>query len=80
LAAACFSEYVTAVTTIHFLLPYEERLSQEQKAWVRISPRNKVFKEVIAVLLCTMDLKCIACALKKRNQGIVAKIFLKSPI
>jgi hypothetical protein len=44
--------------------------AQELKTRVRIPPGYKVFKEILASLLCIADLKCIGCVFKMRHKGI----------
>jgi hypothetical protein len=51
---------------------------QKQKTRVRIPPGYEDFREIIAMLLCKIDLICIVCVLKKRNNGIGPKIYLKT--
>jgi hypothetical protein len=41
---------------------------QEQKTRVRIPPGYRVFRENKAMLFCLIDLICIVCVLKKRNN------------
>jgi hypothetical protein len=49
---------------------------REQKTRVQIPPGHKVFRQIISVLLCTVDSICIVCVPKKKiNGGIGPKIY-----
>jgi hypothetical protein len=41
---------------------------KKRRSRVRIPPWYKVLGEIIAMLLCVIDLKCIVCVLKKINE------------
>jgi hypothetical protein len=50
---------------------------QEKQTRVRFPLGYKVFREIIAMLLCVIDLICSVCVIRGRNKGIDPIIFLK---
>jgi hypothetical protein len=65
-------------SNINFIFVKLLVLSHEN-AQIRIPPGYRVFRENIAMCccVCIIDLICTVCVLKKRNEVIGTKIFLK---